>query len=397
MLKRIKFGIRHNLFYLFMLILSIISRDIVKIIMEKFFEKKEENEKTDNSILLTLLMFLGEFLTGLILYKRHISFFTKFNKNSESTFKKIKLIHSPSLKISIADKDFVIYLLILASSSFDFLEFILTNDYLPANIDIFSGSLNIRIRCILVIFSSFFETVLLNIRILKHQKCSLITIIICLIIIIITEYFIIFNNYEKKGALNFTYYLLFIIINHLFYSICEVNEKYLLEYDYVNPFQMLMLEGSFGFIITFIYSLIFNKFKDIKYKGGTSLIFVIFIFLPLYCLLSGSRNAYRLITNKLYSPTTLALIYLIEDPFNILFYKFAEEDFKIKNKENLQYIYFLANLILSIIIVFCALIYNEFLIVFCFSLSHETHYEISNRAKVESQVEISEYENDDTL
>ena len=89
-----------------------------------------------------------------------------------------------------------------------------------------------------MIFSSFLEYFLLNIQIGRHQKCSLITIIIFFIIIIITEYSIIINN-NSDSLLNFTYYLLFIIANHLFYSILEINEKYLLEYDYVNPSNIL--------------------------------------------------------------------------------------------------------------------------------------------------------------
>ena len=57
----IKFGIRHNLFYPFMIIVFVSLRKVDSIIMSKYI-------KFNGSILLTLIMFLSEFITGLVLY-----------------------------------------------------------------------------------------------------------------------------------------------------------------------------------------------------------------------------------------------------------------------------------------------------------------------------------------
>ena len=49
---------------------------------------------------------------------------------------------------------------------------------------------------------------------------------------------------------------------------------------------------------------------------------------------------------------------------------------------NKSYFYFISNLVLSFIIVFCGIIYNEFLILFCCNLHYDTHIEVSKRSKI---------------
>ena len=379
----IRFGIRHNLFYILMLIASIISRDIVSKIIEHFFEDK--GKKNDNGILLTLIMFLAEFLFGLVLYRYQLKFLYKKNKIKDPTFMGIKLIQSTSKLSKPIDNNFIMYLLIISTSFFDFLEFILTAYYLPDIGKPFSDSLNIRIRSILAILSGLFCCFIFKYKIYKHQKCSLVVISICLFITIITEHIIIsITKSSEKFKLNIN--MILILINHLFYSTLENTEKYLLEYDFINPFQMLMLQGFFGFIFTFIFLIIYKikkpKFK-IKYSiSNKGFIIILIILLLLYFFFSGTRNSYRLLTNKLYSPATLALIYLTEDPINIIYYYLKESDFE----GNI--FYFIWSLILSIIILFSTLIYNEFLILFFCDLDHDTHYQISNRSSAESMTEI---------
>ena len=57
----IKIGLRHNLIYLLMLIIFNFARKIDSIIMDQLL-------KFDSSLLLTLIMFLSEFITGCILF-----------------------------------------------------------------------------------------------------------------------------------------------------------------------------------------------------------------------------------------------------------------------------------------------------------------------------------------
>ena len=85
---------------------------------------------------------------------------------------------------------------------------------------------------------------------------------------------------------------------------------------------MLMIEGIFGLIITSMYALYENPFKEIKYnyKHKNKEFFLLFIFLLLYFLFSGGRNIYRILTNKIYSPMTKIMADSFLDPLLITIY-----------------------------------------------------------------------------
>ncbi len=179
----------------------------------------------------------------------------------------------------------------------------------------------------------------------------------------------------------FTFKLLLIFFIHFFNSLLDSIEKYLLEYDFVNPFKTLMLEGIFGFILTFIYSFLENSFVEIKEycDNNKKLNFCFFIFcLLLYFMLSGGRNAYRVVTNKIYSPMTKSLTDYFLNPIVIIYYFIIENDFRCGEKKNI--FYFCINFIFSIIIDICSCVYNEILILFFCDLEYNTHKEISYRA-----------------
>ena len=63
------------------------------------------------------------------------------------------------------------------------------------------------------------------------------------------------------------------------------------------------------------------------------------------------------------------------DPLLNIYYTY----FSTKSLKKQNHFYFSIHLIISIIIVFCALIYNEFLILFCCELEHNTYSEIISR------------------
>ena len=67
------------------------------------------------------------------------------------------------------------------------------------------------------------------------------------------------------------------------------------------------------------------------------------------------------------------------DPLFIIYYFIFQKDFR-NLDDNKNIYYFVINLILSIIIVFCGCIYNElFILLFC-NLGYETYFQISKRA-----------------
>jgi hypothetical protein len=278
--------------------------------------------------------------------------------------------------MSYHDGIFKVYLLIFIGTYFDFVEFILTSYYFPKFENI-SKSLNIRLGSALTLSSFILYYFLLRIEVFNHQKFALIIIFVCLLLIIIAE--ISFN--EING--NIFLIILLIIISFFFIGFQNNIEKYLLEYNYINPFQLLMLEGSIGLILSIIYSFIDNPFNNIIdfYKKDEKIQFnYLLICLILFIILSGGRNGYKILTIRIYSPMTKAIADSFSDPLLILYYFYMNIDFKYDNERNI--IYFVLNLILLIIIVFSGCVYCELFVIYHFNLEKDTHYEIAKRAIV---------------
>ena len=102
-----------------------------------------------------------------------------------------------------------------------------------------------------------------------------------------------------------------LFISYFLNSYIEVIEKYLLEYDYVNPFKMLFFEGLFGLLLTLPF-LIKEANYQMKYNGN---IILLIICLSFYFIFKCGRNTYRISTNKIFSPMTRTLTDCIPVPF----------------------------------------------------------------------------------
>ena len=216
----IKLGIRYNLFYPGMLILSTLFREIDTKIMKDIigFEK--------NTLLLSLIMFFSEIISGLIFYKMNINFLSKYEKkNKEFEYMKIQLIQEEYNEIIRNDSEIKIFFLIFLIAFYDFMEFSIKTHFLPQFNDI-SDSLVVRLRNIVTISSTLLCYYLYKFPLYKHHKISLLIIFICLILIIFLEYL---ENLEKLVLL--TLIIFTIILEHFFNSFKDVIEKYILEYD----------------------------------------------------------------------------------------------------------------------------------------------------------------------
>jgi len=386
----IKIGLRHNLIYLLMLILFNSLRKIDLFVLDKIFEFKI-------SMIFIILMFFGEFLAGLIIC---IYQTCSFQDEIDSIITEIKLISGPS-EMSPQDSKFKIYFLIFMTSVFDFIEFLISSYYIP-QFKLISKTLEMRLSSFLTLSAALFFIYLLKLKIYKHQIFSLLIILACLLIIGFSEYF--FQHFDdERTEEDFFIALFLILVVHFFNSLLDSVEKYLLEYDYVNPFKLLMLEGIFGIILSIIYLFLIgnNPFEEINEQyinNENNIKFILLIIcLFLYLPLNGGRNAYRVATNKVYSPMANSLADYILNPFYIIYYFINEDDF-IGGKQNTKNIfYFILNLISSIIIVFCGCIYNEFLVLFCFNLEYDTHKQVSIRAITLENIEIDENNEDDSF
>ena len=366
----IKIRTRYNLLYPLMLFVFSFLREVDSIFISRL--------KFNDSLLLTFLMFLAEFIAGLLIFSYNLSF---FKERKKSTYKKIKLIQAKEV-MKRPDSRLKIYFLIFMAAYFDFIEFIITTIYISKYYSDASKTLYIRQRCILTLVTAFFCFYLLKIKIFRHQIFSLLAILVCLIMIIILEY--IFEEIPENKY-DLTVLLFFIFIDYFFNSFIENIDKYLLEYNYANPFQILMFEGLFGLLFTILYSIKENPLVQLLNYDKDKMIYLV-ICLFLFFLFSCGRNSYRIVTNKLYSPMTRTLTDSFLDPFLILYYFISGEDFKMEGIT--KYIYFSLNFILLIIIIIFGSIYNEVIVLFCCQMEHDTHSEITIRASKDINFEL---------
>ena len=383
----IKFVSRPNIIYIIQLIIWNVLRKIEKTIISELFE-------FNDSPLFSLLMFIGEFLAGLIIsrYQKH-SFTKKKVILEPKGSKSLELIQN-EIKITFHDKVVKLYLLIFFASFFDFVGFTLSVSYLSKLYNI-SSSLESRLSGILTISSALFFYYLLKLPIYRHQFLSLLIIGICLILVIGTEF--IFQKVNIFLRLwEFVIALVIIFLIHFYNSLIDSIEKYLFEYNYFNPFIVLMWEGVFGIIITLIYCSIDNYFNELigYYKSKTVGRFIgLILLLFLYIILSGGRNAFRVITNKVYSPITKTLTDYLLNPLYIIIDFSRKKDFLKEGNRNI--LYFILNLILSFIITICGCVYNEFIVLFFCKLEYNTHYGIAKRSLSNMNIMIEMENNND--
>jgi hypothetical protein len=219
---------------------------------------------------------------------------------------------------------------------------------------------------------------------------------ICSAIIITLEFI-----YKPKGV-NINKYIvsyLLIFCHFIFLSFTDVTERYLADYDFMNPMLILMTEGIFGFITTLLYSINQNPFKEISfiYNNIETSKFIILIFLLiLYTIFSAGINVYKILCNVLYSPMTKSLTTYFLNSVFIIYHYAKGNDFITEGKNN--FFYFFINLLLSVLIDFLGLIYNEFFILDFCGLADDTHIGISFRANFQ-EIEMcsNKFENDDYI
>ena len=388
MVQVIKFALRPNLKYPFQLIIWHLLRKLETILISYLFN-------FGDSLVYIPLMFIGEFLSGLIFYNYQNKFFKK-EKEKESKEISDILLHNEII-LSYPDSDRKIKILIASAAYFDWIQFIIYLVTVP-RYKYVSNSIVSRLSGILAISSAFFYSYVIKIKIFKHHKFSLAIIGICTIIVIITEFFFqeinIFFSYW-----NFVMVFLLSILSQVLNAFLDSIEKYLFEYDYVNPFYALMYEGIYGFFMTFFYFTIPDYLDDIKkvYKTYSAGELILFTFLLLlYIVLCGGRNIFRVITTKIYSPMTRGLTdYFINPIYYIYDYSLGNDFIKQGEKD---FNYFLINLIISLIISFCGGVYNEFIVLFCCKLDIETHLQISGRSEkdeINAHLDDLDIENDD--
>ena len=157
-----------------------------------------------------------------------------------------------------------------------------------------------------------------------------------------------------------------------------------MEFESFDAFLIITYEGLFGCIITLLSFIYQNPNPEVYkiYKYESTGRFALFLFLLfLFYIFSALRNSFRIMTNKIYSPLELTLSNYFVNPLYIIYSYIDGEDFLTKDGQNV--FYFLINFIISILALFSTLIYNEFIVIFCCGLEHNTYLQISRRSKLE--------------
>ena len=369
-----KFALRNNLKYPLELLIFSFLRDLDNILIDYFFNF--------DSLIYMSLMFLGEFFFGLIIYFHQKHFLNKNKGPKVNTYKSIILISNEE-NLAIDSKTKIIFLVFIAGF-FDFVQFMMSL-YTPQFLYI-SGSLISRLAGFLTVFNALFYYYVLKLPIFKHQYISLIIIGICLILVIITEFiFQEINIFLSYGQFSMVFLLNFLL--QFCNSMLDSVEKYLFEYNHLNSYLCLLLEGLFGFILSFIHGLFHSPFEEIiefKKINSTSEFTILIFLLILYLALSGLKNAFRVATTKIYSPMTTTFVEYILNPFYLIYYFCSDNDFITNGNKN--YAYFFINLIISLILSFFGFVFNEFIILFCCELEIDTHSQIVTRSIKEEEI-----------
>ena len=369
----IKIAVRPNLKYPLQLFLYNELRNIEKILMNKLL-------KFSSSLVFTPLMFLGELLFGVVIFYYQKKFIRKdiFKSQTPDKNKNLVLIKTEQHLKRIDGIPKIIFIL-FCCAILDFIQFILGINPQFSNI----SSVSSRMGGFLTIFDALFYYFILRLPIFRHQFFCLIIMGICLVLVIIFEFiFQEFNIFLTPGQLSLS--LLLSLFGQLFSALIDSNEKYLFEYNNVNPFYALMLEGFFGFIFAFCYCLYQNPFtvlKDYNKEHSNSEFGILIFCLIIFIILSGLKNSFRVITTKVYSPMTTTFLDYILNPIYISIDFALGEDFIYKGKR--KYAHFFINLAISLFISFLGLVYNEFLILFFCNLDKDTHLQISRRCSID--------------
>lgn len=358
--------------YLVILFLVHYSRIIERIIMSKQI-------KFNDSLTLTFLMFLAEIIGGFSVFIYQNMFLSKSNKKNVVLE---KMIISKRTNQELTQKhkasSFKIILLIFFAAFFDFTEFII--GILIPKIAVLSPTCDTRICIFITICSSLLCIFALRIKTGKHHTISLIGMAICCTIVFIIELI-----YKSKGVNFWDFIQVYLLVSCrlIFVSLIDVTEKYLVEFCSVNMFKVLGSEGSFGFLLTLIYSFIkdekpfsalYETYIELEQKNKT----IFIILLILHFLLCAGVNIYKIMCNVIYNPMVKSLSGYLLNPIYITYYFIYGNDFLSDGEKN--YGFFFINLVLSIIVDFFSFMYNEFFILNCCGMNKDTHHEITKRA-----------------
>ena len=374
---KIKIGIRKNVFYPVVFMILVNALRIIRIIIAYVINKIKI------FFVFILLMVLSNIILGAFFFCKEKRQGKDIRQNKAMG---IELIYNRQ-EINKLDNDFKIFVLIFLDAFFELIS-CLRHRYFLIFLDDSKIllSFDIQIKNREIIIASFLCYFTLGTKLYKHHIVSLIIIFICIIIILILNILAQKFKYYKLN-LNFEGTFVQIIIN-----ICrvfsDIIEKYLFEFNFINPFQLLLLKGIMElFWISFFY-LFQNVREEIISLFDIKLgkIFLLLFLLVIYSVAYGFSNIYKLFTIKIYSPTTRILFDCLLDIFLFIYYSIKDANPKTK----IFTLYFWINSAFQIIIIFFILVYNEFFVLYFCDMEKNTYLEIQKRANINKRLDSIE-------
>ena len=378
---RIRIGIRKNLIYPIMFMIFVNSYRIVIAIISSIIK----NNKI--FILFPSLMVLSNIVFGTIFL-----YFEKSKNNKISKNSSIKLIHN-EMKMKRLDNKYKVYLLLTLDGYLELFAYLRYLYYYKILNEVKIIIIDNKSKYREIIFASLLSYLLLRTKMHKHHFVSIIIIIIIIIFNLIMDFsakFLFGYNFSIKIIS-----VLFQLMVNICRTLSDVTEKYLYEYDFVNPYEIMQLKSIIEvFLIAFLYYYFETTREEINFLYNMNvgkLILTIFLFI-IYFIVCGFLNIYRLLTIKMYSPTTKSLFDSFFDVLFFIYYTISDEKQIIK----VNSLYFWIFVFTQIIIIFFSLVYNEFIVLYCYGMEANTYLEVNKRAsKVNEITELINDENTD--
>ena len=380
-LKCIRIGLRKNLIYPIMFMIFVNSYRIIRSIISSYIK----NDKI--FILFPALMVLSNIVFGTIFL-----FLEKSKNNIKSTKSSIKLIHN-EMKMKRLDNKYKLYLLFALDGYLELFAYLRYLYYYKLLNEVKLLIIDNKSKYREIIFASILSFLILRKKMYKHHFVSIIIIIIIIIFNLIMDFsakFLFGYNFSIKIIS-----VLFQLMVNICRTMSDVTEKYLYEYDFVNPYEIMQYKSIIEvFLIVFLYYYFETTREEINFLYNMNvgkLFLTIFLFI-IYFIICGFLNIYRLLTIKMYSPTTKSLFDSFFDVLFFIYYTIFDDKQIIK----VNSLYFWIFVFTQIIIIFFSLVYNEFIVLYCYGMEANTYLEVNKRAsKVNEITELINDENTD--
>ena len=224
-----------------------------------------------------------------------------------------------------------------------------------------------------IFFNGIFCKLIINYSFYQHHYFSMILTSIGIIIL--------FHYYSDYELIDYILILICFILDGL----QEVNEKYLMEQQFLSPFKLVFYEGFCGLVVFFISIILLNflKIKNLNIYDAVDNFILIFKSNKLYCFInvlfilifSLGININIMLTIFYYSPNTRIISNSLENMYHWIK--------NINKEQNLTIYDLLLDITGNILIFFSCLIFNEIIICNFWGLNVNTAKEVRIRGEIE--------------